>query len=157
MMNYKLTIGDVKVHKGKATFTCHGLGSCIGLFIQDRTTGLAGGAHIFLPDTSHERQTEENKFYCVTSALNQLLTQFETNGSDLTCLRAKVTGGANVLKLGMQIGYINAQATISQLNTNKIFIAATDLGGQYSRTVHFSTLTGELTVKKLEINEIKFY
>src|SRR6478609_4263347 len=42
MIQYKLNIGDVVISDSPATYTCFGLGSCIGLFIQDRLTGLSG-------------------------------------------------------------------------------------------------------------------
>src|SRR4051812_11663902 len=96
MIEYKLNIGDVVASAVPASYICFGLGSCIGLFIQDRVTGISAGAHIFLPEEEQE-PADSSKFYSATAAIDNILEQFKFHGNDLTALRAKVTGGANVL------------------------------------------------------------
>jgi chemotaxis protein CheD len=155
MITYTLNIGDVFTSSEKATYTCFGLGSCVGLFLQDRLSGLSGGAHIFLPE--NERGPDTTKFYSVESALNELLSQFRVRGSDLTSLRAKLTGGANVISVSSDTGARNTDSVISYLKARKIFIAGADIGGAHSRTVKFQSDTGELTVKSAATNELKIY
>jgi chemotaxis protein CheD len=156
MREYTLNMGDVATTFGEARYTCFGLGSCIGLFLQDRLTGLSGGAHILLPELE-KGPLEYAKFYNVTSALTELLHQLKLNGSDLTCLRAKITGGANVINVNTQTGSRNVQSVIKQLTELKIFIAATDVGGTYFRTAKFESDTGLLSVKIPQINECRTY
>ncbi len=153
MIEYKLNIGDVATSSGKVNYTCFGLGSCIGLFLQDRVTGFSGGAHILLPDWELSSFTDA-KFYNVTSALNEILSQFKTNGISTTALRAKVTGGANVISLNGKTGERNVQSIIKHLTQHKIYIAALDVGGNLSRTARFESETGKLTVKT-QLNEYK--
>ncbi|PZR31621.1 MAG: hypothetical protein DI538_20695 [Azospira oryzae] len=156
MIEYKLNIGDVAISEEPASYTCFGLGSCVGLFVQDRITGLSGGAHIFLPD-SEGTGMDQKKFYNVTSALEELLTQFQLRGNQLDSLRAKVTGGADIVRLHYQTGKRNVESVVSHLTARKIFIAAMDVGGGFCRTAKFESKTGKLTVKIPVTNEYKIY
>lgn len=155
MIEYKLNIGDVATSSGKANYTCFGLGSCIGLFLQDRVTGFSGGAHILLPDWEKSTYTDA-KFYNVTSALNEILEQFKINGISVTSLRAKVTGGANVIGINSRTGERNAESIVKHLTQRKIYIAALDVGGNHFRTARFEGETGKLTVRT-QINEYKIF
>jgi chemotaxis protein CheD len=156
MTEYKLSIGDLRVSKNEAvTFTCLGLGSCIGLFLQDRTTGLVGGAHIQLPTDS--TLVDDGKYYGVKTAIIELLNRFRTSGSTLLNLRAKIVGGANVVAAGCGTGVLNIENVVKELVEHKVYIAAMDVGGQQSRTARFNSQTGTLTVRIPETNELKFY
>lgn len=154
MMEFTLNMGDVMTSRRAATYTCIGLGSCIGLFLQDRVTGLSGGAHILLPESDEGPGVEgEAKFYNATGALNELLRQFRLLGSNLETLRAKVVGGANVVSANINTGERNAESVVNQLVANRVFIAAIDVGGNYFRTARFQSQTGELSIKRSPINE----
>jgi chemotaxis protein CheD len=141
-----LNIGDAHAVEGAATFTCFGLGSCIGLFLQDRTLGLAGGAHIMLPEDTTSSHACAGKFYNVTEAIDYLLKQFARKGSSLKAIRAKITGGANIIQTMYNIGALNAESTRNHLTRRGVYIAATDVGGFESRTVNFHTYTGDLSI-----------
>ncbi len=151
MIEYHLNIGDVVTSSRDASYACLGLGSCIGLFVQDRITGLSGGAHIFLPE-NEDGPPGVSKFYNVSSALNEILSQFKSKGSDLNTLRAKVVGGANVLGGDSQTGHRNSKSVLSQLVARKIFIAAQDVGGTSCRSAKFQSTTGQLTVRISQMN-----
>ncbi|SHH93836.1 chemotaxis protein CheD [Chryseolinea serpens] len=146
MIEYTLAIGDVAISPGPANYTCFGLGSCIGLFIQDRTTGLSGGAHILLPEND-KGPNDCAKFYNVSTALEEMLNRFKKCGNSLTSLRAKVVGGANVIGVNTRAGLRNSESVVSRLIANKIFIAALDVGGNWCRTAKFCGSTGELKVR----------
>jgi chemotaxis protein CheD len=155
MIGYTLNIGDVITSSEKATYACFGLGSCVGLFIQDRLTGLSGGAHIFLP--ANESGPDTTKFYSAEAAVDELLKQFRLRGSNLTALRAKLTGGANVISVSADTGARNSDSVISYLKANRIFIAGLDIGGVHCRTAKFQSDTGLLTVKSAGTNALKIY
>ena len=155
MIEYKLNIGDLRVTQGKpVTYACLGLGSCIGVFLQDRTIGLSGGAHIQLP---HDWSQADGKFYDVKSAIAELLSRFKGSGSSLKNLRAKITGGANVTVAGSQTGLQNIERVMEELNEHRVYIAAMDVGGKQSRSARFNSQTGVLTVRIPETNETKIY
>jgi len=154
MIDYTLNIGDVVTSPRQASYTCYGLGSCIGLFLHDRLTGLSGGAHILLPE-SESGVSSFSKFYNVVSALDEMLAQFTNQGSTLEALRAKIVGGANVIGVNMLTGERNVKSVVRQLVARKIFVAALEVGGRYSRTAKFESTTGNLIVRISETNESK--
>ena len=141
-----LNIGDVQAVEGAATFTCFGLGSCIGLFMQDRTIGVSGGAHIMLPEDTASSHACTGKFYNVTGAVDHLLKQFARKGSSLKAIRAKITGGANIIQSMYNVGALNTESIRSHLARRGVYIAASDVGGFESRTVNFHTYTGDLNI-----------
>jgi chemotaxis protein CheD len=141
-----LNIGDAQAVDSAATFTCFGLGSCIGLFMQDRTLGLSGGAHIMLPEDTTSSHACAGKFYNVAGAIDHLLMQFACKGSSLKSIRAKITGGANVIQTMYNVGALNAESTRNHLTRRGVYIAASDVGGFESRTVNFHTYTGDLNI-----------
>jgi len=156
MREYKLNIGDVVTSSKNVTYTCLGLGSCIGLFIQDRLTGISGGAHIFLPE-SESGSNNFSSFCSATKAIDEILRQMKSNGSTLEYLRAKITGGANVLGFNSSTGEQNANSVVKHLIDKKVFIAAKDLGGSFCRTAKFDSDSGTLTVRIPQINQQKIY
>jgi chemotaxis protein CheD len=156
MIDYQLNIGDVAISTREANYSCYGLGSCIGLFILDRLTGISGGAHILLPE-SEKGPSDFAKYYNVTEAIDEILMRMKFTGNPLTSLRAKIVGGANVVPINCQTGQRNIQSVIKHLTDRKIFIAASDVGGTYCRSAKFESSTGLLTVRIPQINEYKIY
>ena len=148
-MKKVLGINELYSSGSPVEYTCYGLGSCIGLFINDRVKGLSGGAHIALPSTA-----VESEFIDAEKMIAELLEQLSEHGSDLQTLRAKVTGGAQVLESGLNIGRQNIDAVLRQLTDKRIFIAATDVGGKISRTARFNSESGEV---KISTSEQKTY
>lgn len=156
MKRFILEIGEVKTFTEPVTFVCFGLGSCVGLFMQDRVTGIAGGAHILLPDEDAGPDSKA-RGYNVSEAIDCILTDFKRNGSKLLGLRAKIAGGANVLSYHSGLGSQNVQSVISKLIERRIYIAASDVGGRLSRTAQFDSNTGMMLVRMLESNTYKIY
>ena len=141
-MRYQtLYINDTDVTFDPVIYTCFGLGSCIALFIVDRVTGLTGGAHIALPIS-----LDDGEFLGAMRLIDTLLANFRKMGSNVYCLRAKITGGAHVYDSLIDIGEQNIQAVVQQLTVRKIFVAAADVGGRIARTARFNSLTGELII-----------
>jgi chemotaxis protein CheD len=140
-----LNINEMDVSAEPVVYTCYGLGSCIGLFLTDRTKGLSGGVHIPLPNNSAQSEWKD-----ATYLIDELLQAFQANGSDLNTLRAKVTGGAQVYESHSLIGTQNAEVVLKQLTDRKIYIAATDVGGTISRTARYNSKSGELEISTSE-------
>ena len=154
MKNITLNIGDVAVGKRDNSYTCFGLGSCIGLFLQDRITGISGGAHILLPQGG---EVTDGKYYSVYLAIEELLRRLKSFNAGEMALRAKIAGGANVIGASLNVGQQNIDQVIGCLSAHKIFIAAMDVGGNQSRTVCFEAATGQLSVRKANSLESKIY
>jgi chemotaxis protein CheD len=141
MKNEVLQINDLYVTRQPVVYTCFGLGSCIALFIADRLTGVTGGVHIPMPD-----EITAGEFLSAARLIEALLSNFEGLGSNLSFLRAKITGGAQLYNSFTSLGQQNIEAVVANLRERKIFLAAADVGGNLARTAHFNSVTGALTI-----------
>ena len=88
------------------------LGSCVGLFVKDRRSGITGGAHIFLPEANHDISFVENM--SAGDCVQQMLEQMREKGASLETMRAKIAGGSNVLMNFNEIGSRNTNAVIER-------------------------------------------
>ena len=136
-----LQINDLHVTRQPVVYTCFGLGSCVALFIADRVSGVTGGVHIPLPDTM-----SAGEFLSAARLIEVLLNNFQSMGSNLCFLRAKMAGGAQVYDSIANLGQQNIDAVVAHLTGRKIFLAASDVGGRLARTVHFNSVTGILNI-----------
>ena len=143
-----LNINQTDVTEDAVLYTCFGLGSCIALFVNDRMTGLAGGAHIPVSKESH------GHLRCSEELIEELLAKFRSKGSSLTYLRAKIVGGAQVLDSSIHIGKDNIEVIRRELVDKGIFIAAEHLGGSLPRTARFNTRTGDLVISSGELTRV---
>jgi chemotaxis protein CheD len=148
MKNKAISINETDVTDEAVIYTCFGVGSCIAVFLNDRMTGLAGGAHIPLAyDTPGE-------WLSASAILGELLSKFRSKGSNLNFLRAKIAGGADLFQSVKGPGSDNIRAIYKELAAHKIYISAEDLGGTSPRTARFNTRTGELMVSSSERNRL---
>lgn len=140
MNKITLNINEVDVSCKPVIYTCYGLGSCIGLFIEDRRKRIAGGAHIPLPSE------HAGIWMDATTIINILLSYFSYLGSDMQNLRAKITGGSQVYQSTLNLGEENFKSVLHLLTQRRIYIAAKDIGGRISRTAIYNSQTGELHI-----------
>ena len=138
-------IGELKIGK-RALLEAYGLGSCIGVVLFDRSTGISGIAHILLPGASQNGETK----YAET-AIEKMLEDMIKQGARKSKIVSKFAGGANVFKqINLEILKIGSRNTISveeTLKQKKIPILAKDVGGEVGRSVMFNPLDGSMIVK----------
>jgi len=110
-----------------------GLGSCIGLALIDREAGVAGLAHVVLPE-SQGKPGPAAKF--ADLAVPELLSKVVQAGAVKRRLEAIMIGGARMFTVGasMDIGARNAEAVRGALKTAGIRIKAEETGGNRGRT-----------------------
>ncbi len=138
----------------RAVLVALGLGSCIGLCLYDPVAKVAGMAHVVLPDSSAARKDEPPGKYADT-AVAALISQMTAAGAIRTRLRAAIAGGAHVFSFGngsgapgtMDIGARNADAVLRHLQSLRIPVAASDVGGSSGRTVQLFPEDGLVTVR----------
>jgi chemotaxis protein CheD len=120
-----------------------GLGSCIGLAIVDRTAGVAGLAHIVLPE-SNDRADQAGKF--ADTAVPELITKMRKAGAVERRFETAIAGGARMFEMsgGLDIGARNAAAVREALAKARIPVKSAQTGGSAGRTVKISV--GELLV-----------
>jgi chemotaxis protein CheD len=113
-----------------------GLGSCIGLALVDQRRGIAGLAHVMLPEAL-AGGGPVGKF--ADLAVPELVAQVIALGASRPMLKAVLVGGAQMFSLGssaaMDIGVRNDVAVRDALRKERISIAAAEVGGSKGRTI----------------------
>jgi len=113
-----------------------GLGSCIGLALVDQRRGIAGLAHVMLPEAL-AGGGPVGKF--ADLAVPELVAQIIALGASRPMLKAVLVGGAQMFSLGssaaMDIGVRNDAAVRTALAKERISIVAAEVGGSKGRTI----------------------
>ena len=122
-----------------------GLGSCIGLALLDCSTGIAGLAHVVLPDSGNA-SGPAGKF--ADLAIPEMLTHLQRAGAHRERLEAVIVGGAKMFALGagMDIGARNEAAVKAQLSRHRIRLRASATGGSSGRTMRVFAKQGLVNV-----------
>ena len=125
-----------------------GLGSCIGLALVDSRSGVAGLAHVVLPDSAG-RDDKLGRF--ADKAVPGLLSQIERLGAVRPRVKAVLVGGASMFSLGsagLDVGPRNEAAVREHLEALRIPIAATETGGSRGRTIRVDVESGRVTSRE---------
>ena len=127
-----------------------GLGSCIGLAVVDRTAGVAGLAHIVLPE-SNDKVDQVGKF--ADTAVPELIAQMRQAGGVERRFEAAIAGGARMFEMsgGLDIGSRNEAAVRAALAKARITVKAAQTGGNTGRTLKVSM--GEMLVTVREAGQ----
>ncbi len=123
-----------------------GLGSCIGLALVDRSAGVAGLAHIVLPEST-DTDREPGKF--ADLAVPELIARVCRAGASRRRLEAVLAGGARMFELGeLDIGARNADAVRKLLAASGLAVRAAEVGGNRGRTMRVTVSDCTITVKE---------
>ena len=143
-----IIVGDVFSSKTPAEISTV-LGSCIAVCLFDEAAQVGGMNHFALPSGSSDARTTAS---FGVHAMELLINQIMQIGGDRRRLKAKVFGGANVLRSTSrgQIGQRNAEFIRNFLSTESIPIEAEHLGGDSGMQVLFETHTGRARLKLLD-------
>src|ERR1700760_3145030 len=127
-------MGEIEVSKRTGEeLVARGLGSCIGLALIDRSTGVAGMAHIVLPDSAGA-PAWPGKF--ADLAVPALIARMQDAGAVIRRMDAVLAGGARMFEMGpMDIGARNAEAVTAQLSRAGLKVSAAATGGNRGRTL----------------------
>lgn len=158
-MSESISVGmaEIKFCIAPNCLISNGLGSCIALCLYDPVKKIAGMAHIVLPEATSLQGSNNGGKYAV-SAVPLLLQTMLDNGASKYRLVAKMAGGAEMFSFPgqnsiLKIGERNAETVREVLTKLGIPLAASDVGGNYGRSVHFSPETGQLFVKTINYGE----
>lgn len=149
-------MGEIEVSKRTGEeLVARGLGSCIGLALIDRSSGVAGMAHIVLPESAGSDK-EPGKF--ADLAVPALVAQMRKAGAVTGRLEAVLAGGARMFELGeMDIGARNAAAVKAGLARVGLRIRAAETGGNRGRTLRVTVGEFEVTVKEAGGEPVTLY
>ena len=127
------------------------LGSCVAACIRDPKVGVGGMNHFMLPDARDGDGVLSASARYGSYAMELLINELLKLGARRNGLEAKVFGGGNVLP-GLtlsNVGERNAGFVLDYLQTERISIAARDLGGPYPRKVYQFVRNGRVRVKQI--------
>lgn len=157
LIHYPLGIGEILIVRDGGVISTV-LGSCVAICIYSVDGTVGGMNHFVLP--KREANFRENEIYRYGDASCKALldTLLQQEGVDRRKLRAKVIGGASVLKsegISHEIGKRNIEMAKTSLARLGIPLVGEDTGGTQGRMVYFYTGTGKARVSLLEAqNEI---
>ena len=147
----KVGIADLNVVLDPGAIMTIGLGSCIGIALYDKTTKVAGLAHIMLPDsTQFKSNTNPMKF--ADLAIPMLIEKMEKQGCNKRNIVAKIAGGASMFNFSdksiiSDIGKRNSDAVKKALKEESIRIIAEEIGGNKGRTMILKASDGSVILK----------
>jgi chemotaxis protein CheD len=134
------------------------LGSCIAACLYDPKRRLIGMNHFMLSNPRYSKElpilaSEAGRYGA--HAMELLINDMMAKGTNRSCLRAKIFGGASIIGSGedsgnfCRVGLVNCRFIRDYLETEKIPIEAEDVGGNYGRVIHFSN--GDFAVHRRKI------
>jgi chemotaxis protein CheD len=126
-----------------------GLGSCIGLALLDRKMGIAGLAHIVLPESQGHVSENSRKF--ADLAVPELVSELEAVGARKVRLEAALVGGASMFAVSassLEVGQRNEAAVRALLQSMRIPVKATATGGNKGRTIRVDVATSAVMYRE---------
>lgn len=145
-------ISDLNISKPPGILATYALGSCVGICLHDKTHNIGGLAHIMLPNSKEAANAAANPRRFADTGIAELIKIMTGNGASVSCLTAKIAGGAQMFQTQLQtfnIGERNVAAVKKILAAYRIKIIAEDTGANYGRTVFFDVGTGIMQVKSV--------
>jgi len=146
-------LGEMAVTKDPLlSLACFGLGSCICLCAYDPKPGVAGMAHIVLPESKGANQGKFVTKYA-DIAVPLLVKEMIEIGAMKSRLVIKLAGGAQMIQSAgfsnvLEMGVRNLEMTKKALDSEGIRIFATDTGGVCGRSVWMFVDSGTVMVRK---------
>ena len=129
------------------------LGSCIAACIRDRRRRVGGMNHFMLPEPFGERDAWSAAVGRAarygSDAMEQLINAILKAGGQREDLEVKVFGGGRVLAQMTDVGRRNIEFVQRYLATEKLAVAASDLGDVYPRQVQYFPASGKVRVRQL--------
>ncbi len=130
------------------------LGSCVSACVRDPIFGIGGMNHFMLPVSHGSSGSWENSGVSASTrfgnyAMEQLVNDILKYGGNRKNLEVKVFGGGRILAQMTDIGRKNIDFVEDYLRTEKLRIAASDMGDIYPRKVYYTPSSGKVFVKKL--------
>lgn len=145
-------ISEFVVTENDVTLKSYGLGSCLAVALRDPDSGIAGMAHVMLPDGDNNGG-DENPGKFADTAIRAMLRRMVEKGASYTSVEAKLVGGSDMFQFesfGEAVGQRNVVAAREELAKLGVPIVAEEVGGNKGRTVEFAAGSGEISIKSDE-------
>jgi chemotaxis protein CheD len=130
------------------------LGSCVSACMRDAAAGVGGMNHFLLPVDPDKSSTSPSVRYGVY-ALERLLNELYARGARRERIETKIFGGAAVLSGMTDVGSSNVAFVRRFLSTERLAVAAEDLGLSFARRIRYQPVTGRAQVKRLPMQSAR--
>lgn len=149
----KVGMADLNICRAPDAITTLGLGSCVGVALFDKISGVAGLVHVMLPDSGQVRQNQ-NRAKFADTGIDMLIEKMVREGANPRLMTAKIAGGAQMFAFSsnnemLRVGERNVMAVKQKLAQLGIRILAEDTGANFGRTVEFYPATGDFVIKSV--------
>ncbi len=139
--------GKVKAARAPAKLRSSAIGSCVAVILYDSEHHVGGIAHVMLPSTdTYIPSTDLLKY--ANFAIEELLKNLMDLGATKETLRAKLVGGAMIVRDSLDIGKENIKTVEHKLKEMSIEVLARRLGGYERRSVTLDNSTGVVWVSE---------
>lgn len=145
-------IGELYVtDRPDAELVAYGLGSCVGVILQDKHAGVGGMVHVVLPTVlAMDSHYELGKY--ADTGVRELVNRVTGMGADRSRLRAKIAGGARMFDVPtempiLDIGLRNTEAVRAALQMAGVPLVAEHIGGSNGRTMRYLVGPGRVFVR----------
>jgi chemotaxis protein CheD len=144
-------IATLKVVSEPSILVCRGLGSCVGVALYEKGSGIAGMAHILLPSEEFSLKKDMPEKFA-DKAIEMMVAQMVEMGAIKSRIVAKIAGGAKMFISvapsadRVHVGERNVHAVKNKLKDLNVPILAEDIGGTRGRTMEFDTKTGRVKI-----------
>ena len=154
----KVGVAEYAATTGESTLVTSGLGSCVGIALVDTDAEVAGLAHAMLPSIEDRGAAEATdggegrpagKY--VDTAVPGLLDAMADRGADPANVEARLAGGSAMFDFSSADGGVgdrNVAAAEAALQERGIPLVATDVGGDYGRSLTLDEATGSMSVRR---------
>jgi len=153
----RVGISEFRIASAPSVLVTYGLGSCLGIVLDDRERSLGGLAHTLLPALRPGLGAERlGKF--VDVAIRLMVEELLALGAVRERLTARIAGGANMFEAlggaaGEGIGARNVRSARETLHDLAIPLVAEDVGGSHGRTLEYDVATGRVEVRSVSAGD----
>ncbi len=144
-------LAEVQAVQGEASFSCVGLGSCVGVALYDPVAQVSGMAHVMLPEVIDEESKDRPGKYA-NMAIPHLLSTMERLGAERSRIVAAMAGGAQMcfgksVPALLALGSRNSLAVQKELEQAGVKCLGSDVGGNIGRTFTLESGSGKVMVR----------
>jgi chemotaxis protein CheD len=144
-------VADMKVSaRPEDVLVTHGLGSCLGIAVYDRTARVGGMLHVMMPvSAANPEKARNNPYMFVDTGVPAFFQSLEATGAVRRRCTLKVAGGALVNGNDyFETGRKNYIILKKIFWKSGVLIDAEDVGGNVARTMYMDIGTGRVWLNK---------
>ena len=149
--HYHVASGSYYVSRQKALFLDAYLGTCVGVALFDKESGVGGLIHLLLPEPISRASSFQPEKYASTG-FPIFLNALYDEGASKNNLKAFIAGGALVgpiesADLELDIGGRTVDTVISYLKEEKIPIEQSETGGFFTACMTLNLANGQCSIE----------